>query len=238
MERVADWFLGVLESFYQTVLYDGRYLLIFDGLKNTLIMALGAIVLGIIIGGVISIIRYTNKTKGKLKILNSICKVYVTIIRGTPALLQLMIMYYIIFKSSSINSVIVGILAFGINSGAYCSEILRSGFESIDDGQLEAGLSLGLSYFQTLVYIIIPQAIKTSLPSIGNEFITLIKETAIAGYIGIVDLTRASDIIASRTYDYFFPLITIAAIYLLITMMLSRLLRMLERKLDISDTGR
>ncbi|NLC48586.1 MAG: amino acid ABC transporter permease [Tenericutes bacterium] len=238
MEKVADWFLSVIENFYQTVLYDGRYLLILNGLKNTLIMALGAVVLGLIIGGIISIIRYTNKTKNKFKILNNICRIYVTIIRGTPALLQLMIMYYIIFKTSSISSVIVGILAFGINSGAYCSEILRSGFESIDDGQLEAGVSLGLSYTQTLTYIIIPQAVKNSLPSIGNEFITLIKETAIAGYIGIVDLTRASDIIASRTYDYFFPLITIAAIYLFITAVLSALLRSLERKLDISDTSR
>src|SRR5574344_2414570 len=146
-----------------------------------------------------------------------------------------MILYYIIFRTSSINSVVVGILAFGINSGAYCSEILRSGFESIDDGQMEAGLSLGLTYMQTLIHIIIPQVIKNSLPSMGNEFITLIKETSIAGYIGIVDLTRASDIIASRTYDYFFPLILVAAIYLSMTLVLSKLLKSLERKFDISD---
>lgn len=235
MEVIADWFLSVIDRFYQTVIYDGRYMLIFDGLLNTILMALGAVIIGILIGTIISIIRYTYKVKKKLKILNFISKIYVTIIRGTPSLLQLMILYYIIFRTSSINSVVVGILAFGINSGAYCSEILRSGFESIDDGQMEAGLSLGLTYMQTLTHIIIPQVIKNSLPSMGNEFITLIKETSIAGYIGIVDLTRASDIIASRTYDYFFPLILVAAIYLSMTLVLSKLLKSLERKFDISD---
>lgn len=235
MEVIADWFLSVIDRFYQTVIYDGRYMLIFDGLLNTILMALGAVIIGILIGTIISIIRYTYKVKKKLKILNFISKIYVTIIRGTPSLLQLMILYYIIFRTSSINSVVVGILAFGINSGAYCSEILRSGFESIDDGQMEAGLSLGLTYMQTLIHIIIPQVIKNSLPSMGNEFITLIKETSIAGYIGIVDLTRASDIIASRTYDYFFPLILVAAIYLSMTLVLSKLLKSLERKFDISD---
>ena len=143
-----------------------------------------------------------------------------------------MIMYYIIFKTSDINSIIIGMLAFGINSGAYCSEILRSGFESVDDGQLEAGLALGLTFNQTLRTIIIPQAVRIALPSLGNEFITLVKETAIAGYIGIMDLTKASDTIASRTYDYFFPLILIAIIYLIITGLLSKLMKSLERKLD------
>ncbi|UKI58952.1 MAG: amino acid ABC transporter permease [Clostridium sp.] len=155
--------------------------------------------------------------------------------RGTPSVLQLMIMYYIIFKTSNIDSVIVGIIAFGINSSAYVAEILRSGFDSIDDGQVEAGLSLGLNFRQVLRYIIIPQAVKVSLPSMGNEFVTLIKETAIAGYIGIEDLTKASDIIASRTYDYFFPLVLVALIYLLLTSVISKLLKKMERKLNVND---
>ena len=156
------------------------------------------------------------------------------IIRGTPSVLQLMIMYYIIFKTSILNPVIVGMLAFGINSGAYSSEILRSGFDSIDDGQVEGGLALGLTFSQTLIHIIIPQAVKNSLAAMGNEFITLVKETAIAGYIGITDLTKASDIIASNTYDYFFPLIMIAIIYLLIAGLLSKLMKKMERKLDVN----
>lgn len=146
-----------------------------------------------------------------------------------------MIMYYVIFKTSTIDSVIVGIIAFGINSSAYVAEILRSGFDSIDDGQVEAGLSLGLNFRQVLKYIIIPQAIKVSLPSMGNEFVTLIKETAIAGYIGIEDLTKASDIIASRTYDYFFPLVLVALIYLVLTSVISKLLKKMERKLNVND---
>ena len=146
-----------------------------------------------------------------------------------------MIMYYVIFKTSTIDSVIVGIIAFGINSSAYVAEILRSGFDSIDDGQVEAGLSLGLNFRQVLKYIIIPQAIKVSLPSMGNEFVTLIKETAIAGYIGIEDLTKASDIIASRTYDYFFPLVLVALIYLVLTSVISKLLKKMERKLNMND---
>ena len=192
--------------------------MILDGLENTIILSFGALLIGITIGFLISIIRYTNNHTGKFKVLNFIGKTYVTIIRGTPSVLQLMIMYYVIFKTSSINSIIIGMLAFGINSGAYCSEILRSGFDSVDDGQLEAGLALGLTFSQTL-------------PSLGNEFVTLVKETAIAGYIGIMDLTKASDIIASRTYDYFFPLILIAIIYLIITGLLSKLMKTLERKL-------
>lgn len=233
MEKVINWFIDICNSFYNTVIFENRYELILDGLKNTLLLSLGALLIGIFIGFLISIVRYANKHTGKFKILNSIFKCYVTIIRGTPSVLQLMIMYYIVFKTSNINSVIVGMIAFGINSGAYCSEILRSGFDSIDDGQLEGGLALGLTFSQTLKHIIIPQAIKISLPSLGNEFITLVKETAIAGYIGITDLTKASDIIASRTYDYFFPLILIAMIYLLITGVLSKLMKSLERKLSV-----
>lgn len=231
IDEIIKWFISVYESFYNSVIFENRYEMILDGLENTIILSFGALLIGIIIGFLISIIRYTNNHTGKFKVLNFIGKTYVTIIRGTPSVLQLMIMYYVIFKTNSINSIIIGMFAFGINSGAYCSEILRSGFDSVDDGQLEAGLALGLTFSQTLKSIIIPQAIRVSLPSLGNEFVTLVKETAIAGYIGIMDLTKASDIIASRTYDYFFPLILIAIIYLIITGLLSKLMKTLERKL-------
>ena len=226
---------GIYDDFYKTVIFDERYKLILEGLKNTILIAIGAVIVGILLGSIISIVKYTNKERGKFKLLSKIFDIYVNIIRGTPSVLQLMIMYYVIFKTSTIDSVIVGIIAFGINSSAYVAEILRSGFDSIDDGQVEAGLSLGLNFRQVLKYIIIPQAIKVSLPSMGNEFVTLIKETAIAGYIGIEDLTKASDIIASRTYDYFFPLVLVALIYLFLTSVISKLLKKMERKLNVND---
>lgn len=226
---------GIYDDFYKTVIFDERYKLILEGLKNTILIAIGAVIIGILLGSIISIVKYTNKERGKFKLLNKIFDIYVNIIRGTPSVLQLMIMYYVVFKTSTIDSVIVGIIAFGINSSAYVAEILRSGFDSIDDGQVEAGLSLGLNFRQVLRYIIIPQAVKVSLPSMGNEFVTLIKETAIAGYIGIEDLTKASDIIASRTYDYFFPLVLVALIYLVLTSVISKLLKKMERKLNVND---
>lgn len=226
---------GIYDDFYKTVIFDERYKLILEGLKNTILIAIGALIVGILLGSIISIVKYTNKERGKFKLLSKIFDIYVNIIRGTPSVLQLMIMYYVIFKTSTIDSVIVGIIAFGINSSAYVAEILRSGFDSIDDGQVEASLSLGLNFRQVLKYIIIPQAIKVSLPSMGNEFVTLIKETAIAGYIGIEDLTKASDIIASRTYDYFFPLVLVALIYLVLTSVISKLLKKMERKLNVND---
>ena len=226
---------GIYDDFYKTVIFDERYKLILEGLKNTILIAIGALIVGILLGSIISIVKYTNKERGKFKLLSKIFDIYVNIIRGTPSVLQLMIMYYVIFKTSTIDSVIVGIIAFGINSSAYVAEILRSGFDSIDDGQVEAGLSLGLNFRQVLKYIIIPQAIKVSLPSMGNEFVTLIKETAIAGYIGIEDLTKASDIIESRTYDYFFPLVLVALIYLVLTSVISKLLKKMERKLNVND---
>lgn len=226
---------GIYDDFYKTVIFDERYKLILKGLKNTILIAIGAVIVGILLGSIISIVKYTNKERGKFKLLSKIFDIYVNIIRGTPSVLQLMIMYYVIFKTSTIDSVIVGIVAFGINSSAYVAEILRSGFDSIDDGQVEAGLSLGLNFRQVLRYIIIPQAVKVSLPSMGNEFVTLIKETAIAGYIGIEDLTKASDIIASRTYDYFFPLVLVALIYLVLTSVISKLLKKMERKLNVND---
>ena len=222
----------MLDSLYQTLIYDKRYLYFLEGLKNTLIIAFFAVILGIIIGIIISLIRNYHDKTHKLKILNFLAKCYVNIIRGTPVILQLMIIYYVIFASVDINIIIVGILAFGINSGAYVSEIIRAGINSIDKGQLEAGYSLGLNYSKIMRFIIFPQAIKNILPALGNEFITLLKETSVGAYIGIIELTKASDIIASRTYDYFLPLIVVAIIYLLLTIVLSKLVNLMERKLD------
>lgn len=224
MDKISD-------NLYKTFVYDDRYKYILEGLGNTLIIAFFAVIIGVIIGIIISLIRNNYEVNVKGKISNFIANSYVTIIRGTPVILQLMIIYYVIFKSSDVNILIVGILAFGINSGAYVSEIIRSGINAIDKGQLEAGLALGLSYAKVMRLVIMPQAIKNILPALGNEFITLLKETSVGAYIGILELTKASDIIASRTYDYFFPLIVIALIYLALTYFLSKLVNLLERKI-------
>ena len=232
MNEMYNWFLGVGEAVYQTLIYDNRYKFILEGLFNTLIIAVFSVILGILIGIVVALIRNNYDRNKKMKALNFIAKCYVDIIRGTPVILQLMIIYYVIFKSVDISVVLVGILAFGINSGAYVSEIIRAGIQSISVGQMEAGYSLGLRYPQVMRYIIFPQAIRNVLPALGNEFITLVKETSVGAYIGIIELTKASDIIASRTYDYFFPLILVAIIYLIITLGLSKGVAILERKLS------
>lgn len=226
---MLEW---IKDTLYYSLIYDNRYKFIIEGLLNTIVIAFFAVIIGIIIGIVISLIRNYHDNTRKLGILDFISKCYVNIIRGTPVILQLMIIYYVIFKSVDINILIVGILAFGINSGAYVSEIIRSGINSIDKGQMEAGISLGLKYGTVMKNIILPQAIKNILPALGNEFITLLKETSVGAYIGIIELTKASDIIASRTYDYFFPLIIVAIIYLLMTLSLSKLVNALERKLS------
>lgn len=220
------------DSLYKTLIVDDRYKYILSGLTTTVIIAFFAVIIGIIIGTLVSLIRNNYEVNKKGKILNKICEIYVNAIRGTPVILQLMIIYYVIFKSVNINITLVGIIAFGINSGAYVSEIIRSGINSIDKGQLEAGLSLGLNYHKTMKLIILPQAIKNILPALGNEFITLLKETSVGAYIGILELTKASDIISSRTYDYFFPLIIVAIIYLIMTLGLSKLVNLMERRLN------
>jgi len=223
---------SIIENFYNSVIYDNRYKYILEGLKNTLLIALFSVIIGCVIGLIVALIRNNYEKNKKLKIFNFLAKSYVNIIRGTPVILQLMIIYYVIFKSVDINIVLVGIIAFGINSGAYVSEIIRSGINSVDYGQMEAGYSLGFNYNEVMKYIILPQGIKNVLPALGNEFITLIKETSVGAYIGIIELTKASDIIASRTYDYFFPLFIIALIYLIITLGLSKLMNYFERRLD------
>ncbi len=223
---------SLYDHFYDSVIYDARYKYILEGLRNTLLIALGAVLIGIVLGNIAAISNNVYLNTGKFKILNILSKAYVTAIRGTPSTLQLMIIYYVIFRQTSINIVLVGIIAFGINSGAYVAEIIRAGLNSVDKGQWEAGYALGLNYPQVLSRIIMPQSIKNILPALGNEFITLVKETSIGAYIGIVELTKASDIIASRTYDYFFPLIIIAIIYLIITLCLSKFITIMEVKLN------
>ena len=224
--------MKLFENLYDTLIVDNRYLFFLEGLKNTLIIAFFAVILGCIIGIFIALIRNYCDYSKKFKFLNFLAKSYVNIIRGTPSILQLMIIYYVIFASVDINIVLVGILAFGINSGAYVAEVIRAGINSIDKGQIEAGASIGFKYYQIMRYIILPQAIKNILPALGNEFITLVKETSVGASIGIVELTKASDIIASRTYDYFFPLIIVAVIYFILTLILSKLVSLMERKLN------
>ena len=217
---------------YKTFIYDDRYLFFLEGLKFTLIIAFFSILLGLFLGILTSIIRDYHRETKKLKILSKICDIYVYVIRGTPTILQLMILYYVVFKTSTLSPIVVGTLAFGINSGAYVSEIFRAGFEGIDKGQREASKTLGLNYIKTMRYVIFPQALAKIFPALGNEVITLVKETSIAGYIGIVELIKAADIISSRTYDYFFPLVVSAIVYLLLTFILSKVMTYGEKRLN------
>lgn len=221
-------------NFYNNFIDDNRFMYLVKGLGTTLILTLFAALIGIALGFLVAIIRSTYEKTGKLKIANALCNVYLTVIRGTPAVVQLMIMFYVVFASYN-NSTVVAIITFGINSGAYVAEIVRSGIMSIDSGQLEAGRSLGFSYAQTMWYIIMPQAFKNVLPALANEFIVLLKETSICGYIGLMDLTKGGDIIRSRTYEAFMPLIAIAIIYLTMVVFLSSLVKRLERRLRASE---
>ena len=223
----------IRENIYNSFIYQDRYKYYLTGLGNTIIMAFFACLIGVILGLILSLVIDYNEKTGKLYLLSAFARMYIGIIRGTPALLQLMILYYIIFKSVNINIVVVGIISFGLNSGAYVSQIIKSGLISIPKGQEEASTMLGFNYFQTMKYVIMPQALRNVLPALGNEFITLVKETSVGAYIGIVELTKASDIIASRTYDYFFPLILIALIYLIITYTLSRIVSLMEKRLYV-----
>lgn len=225
-------------NFIATFVTDNRYEYFLSGLGNTLLITAFATLLGILIGFLVAIIRTTHDSSDKknpvVSVLDAICRVYLTVIRGTPTTVQILIMYYIIMAGST-NKLLIAILTFGINSGAYVAEIVRSGIQSIDKGQFEAGRSLGFNYAGTMWYIIIPQAFKNVLPALVNEFITLLKETSIAGYIALNDLTRAGDIIRSLTYEPFFPLFTVAAIYLILVVTLTYFVGRLERRLKKGD---
>lgn len=214
---------------------DDRWKYILDGLGVTLKVTLFAGIVGILIGFLIAAVRSTYDKTGKLKLLNLVCNFYLTVIRGTPVVVQLLIIYFVVFGSVKIDKSLVAILAFGINSGAYVAEIFRSGIMSIDAGQFEAGRSLGFNYAQTMWYIIMPQAFKNVLPALCNEFIALLKETSVAGYIALQDLTKGGDIIRSRTYDAFMPLLAVALIYLILVIIFTKLIQMLERRLRQSE---
>ncbi len=224
-----------IDQFKQNFIEANRWKYIVNGLGVTLRVTLFAVLIGIAIGFVVAIIRSTYEKTGKLKIFNFLCNVYLTVIRGTPVVVQLLIIYFVIFSSMRVDKIFVAIIAFGINSGAYVAEIVRSGIMSIDPGQMEAGRSLGFNYIQTMWHIIIPQAFKNVLPALGNEFIVLLKETSVAGYIALEDLTKGADIIRSQTYSPFVPLLSVAAIYLGIVMLLTFLLKKLERRLRSSE---
>ena len=223
------------DKFYTNFIADDRWRYIWDGLGVTLQVTFFAVLIGIALGFLVAVIRSTCDKTGKLKILDFICRIYLTVIRGTPVVVQLLIIYFVIFGSSDISKVIVAVMAFGLHSGAIVAEIFRSGIMSVDNGQFEAGRSLGFNYVQTMVYIVMPQAFKNVLPALGNEFIVLLKETSVSGYIALQDLTKGGDIIRSRTYDAFMPLIAVALIYLVMVMIFTKLVNMLERRLRNSD---
>ncbi len=237
---MPEWILKLGRDFHTAFIEDNRWKYLTEGIRNTLILTFFALILGVILGVVIAAIRATYDKQysvmkngiGKvlLSIGNAICKVYLTVIRGTPAMVQILIIFFIIMASSD-NKMLCGIIAFGINSGAYVAEIIRGGIMSIDIGQTEAGRSLGFNYVQTMWYIVMPQTFKNILPALANEFIVLLKETAIAGYVGVTDLTRGANIIRGVTYQSFWPLLAIAAVYLVMVMFFSYLVGKLERRL-------
>ena len=225
---------SVFKKFSKAFLEQDRWKMYFEGLGNTLIIALVAALIGTAIGVTFAMINYLNKKTGKLKVLSKIANIYIMIIRGTPVVLQLMILYFVVFASWD-NGIMIGAITFGLNSGAYVAEIARAGFESVDDGQMEAGRSLGMSTGQTMWHVVIPQAVKNCLPPLFNEFITLVKETAIVGYVGIMDLGKIPGLIQSRTFDYMFPLLIAAVLYLAVVLVLTRILHILEKKMAKSD---
>ena len=205
------------------------------GLKTTLLVTVIALCIGVVLGLLIALIRSTHEQTGKLKLLNIVARVYLTIIRGTPSMIQILFFYSVIFATINLNNIVIGGIAFGINSGAYVAEIFRSGIMSVDKGQTEAGRSLGLNSAQTMRLIIIPQAFKNVLPALINEMIVLLKETAIIGYIGTIDITKAATLVQSRTYDALVPLLSAAIFYLILVMILTYFMGKLERRLRESD---
>ena len=232
LDAFFEW--GVFKSIYKATIEQNRWILYIEGIVNTLMIAAVAALIGVIVGVTLSMIVFLNKKTGKLKPFAWLAKGYITVIRGTPVVLQLMILYFVVFATWE-NGILIGAITFGINSSAYVAEIIRAGFESIDDGQREAGRSLGLNTWQTMYHIIIPQALKNTLPPLFNEFITLVKETAIVGYVGIMDLGKVPGLVQSRTFEYLPPLMIAAVLYLVVVMILTLILRLIEKVLAKSD---
>lgn len=223
------WLAKLSETFIET----GYYRLLLQGLGNTLIMTFGALCIGVAIGTLIAVVKYFAEDVPALKPLDALCDVYVTAIRGIPVVVLLMIFFYVIMTSA--EGITVGIIAFGINSGAYMAELIRSGINAVDKGQMEAGRSLGMSKVQAMHRVVFPQAVRYILPAIGNEMIALLKETSVAGYVAVVDLTRAGNLVRNNTYDAFNPLMAVALTYLLLVVLLSGALKKLERRLGKGD---
>ncbi len=220
------------EQFILNFIKDNRWHYLSNGLKVTLVITFFAVIIGLVLGAFSAMIRSKYEHTGKLKLLNALCNIYIAVIRGTPVTIQLLIIYFVVFSGMKIDKTLVAVIAFGINSGAYQAEIFRAGIQSISRGQFEAGRSLGFNYNQTMRYIILPQAIKNVIPTLANEFIVLLKETSVAGYIALIDLTKAADIIRSKTYSAFMPLIAVALIYLILVLGFSYVVTIIERRLS------
>ena len=240
---LPEWLEDLFFNIYKCFIYDERYVYYIRGLGNTLLLTLMALLMGIVLGVIVAMVRSTWDKNGHalrgiaktlLSIANRICNIYLTVIRGTPVLVQLMIWYFVVFASSR-NGVMVAAFAFGINSGAYVAEIIRSGIMAVDAGQMEAGRSLGFGYVATMRHIILPQAFKAVLPALANEFIVLLKETSVASFVSVADLTYAGNIIGGNSYDYLFPLLMTAMIYLALVMFFTHLVGKLERRLRNSE---
>ncbi len=223
------------EKIHNNFIKDDRWEYIADGLINTIIITIFAVIIGTFFGFLIALVRTSYDKNGSFKFLNLLCKLYLTVVRGTPVMVQILIIYFVIFASADISKILVAIIAFGLNSAAYVAEIVRSGIMAVDNGQFEAGRSLGLNYRQTMIYIILPQAIKNILPALGNEFISLLKETSISGYIGLADLTRGGVIIQSLTYEPLLPLLAVALIYLGMVLLLTAGVNKLEKRLNTNE---
>ena len=223
------------DAFYLNFISDDRWHYIADGLKTTLIITFFACMMGIVLGFIVGMIRSTHDKTGNLKLLNILCKIYLTVIRGTPVVVQLLIIYFVVFGSTRIDKVPVAIMAFGINSGAYVAEIFRSGIMSIDPGQMEAGRAVGLSFGTSMMKIVIPQAVKNILPTLGNEFISLIKETSVVSFVGAADLYVAFNYIGTNSYEFMVPYLVMALIYIALVLIISLLIKLMERSLKKSD---
>ena len=239
-----QWLEDFCYDFFKSFIFDNRWMQYAEGLGNTLLLTVLALVLGLVLGVIVALVRVSWDTthlemrKGPAKfflaLANGICKVYLTVIRGTPVVVQIMIIFFVIMASSN-NKILAGVIAFGINSGAYVAEIIRGGIMSIDKGQMEAGRSLGFDYVATMRHIVLPQAFKNVLPSLVNEFIVLLKETSIAGYVGLTDLTRAANIVRGVAYVDFLPLLGVAVVYLVLVLFFTWLMGKLERRLRAGE---
>ena len=226
MNFLTNW----IAKFSETMIENDRYLMIFEGLGNTVKITLGALCIGVLIGLIIAVVKYLAEDSKMLRPLAKLCDLYVTVIRGIPVVVLLLIFYYVILRSSK-NGVLVAIITFGVNSGAYMAELIRSGINAVDKGQMEAGRCLGLSKMQTMQKIILPQAVRYVLPAVGNEFIALLKETSVSGYVAIRDLTKAGDLIRNNTYDMVNPLLVVTVCYLVMVIGLTALLGKVEKYL-------